>query len=87
LNCSTVEQISIFTKITTVFNKDFKKLTFIMRIRNPILPSLQDFFFTNALYEKMNYSFFLETTNMIEPKQYTNGHWMVLTKLEFFMWI
>jgi hypothetical protein len=32
----------------------------------------------------MNKSFFLETTNMITPNLYINGHWIAVKKLTFF---
>jgi hypothetical protein len=47
-----------------------KKLTFFTHIRNPRWPPMQD------LIGKVNNSFFLEKTNMIEPKLYEiqDGH-------------
>jgi hypothetical protein len=38
-------------------------------------------------YGRMNKSFFLETTIIIQPKLYMNGHWMVHYKVGIFMWI
>lgn len=31
--------------------------------------------------------FFLESTNMIKPKLYINGQWMVTYKVGFYIWI
>lgn len=38
-------------------------------------------------YVKMNYSFFSETTNLIEPKLYMKNYWMAHYKILIFIWI